>query len=115
MILPALYHWSPAGRYDEIRRNGLIPSSAACIAVGVLPHLCLSPTPSRAWSLSAGTGWHDAEEWDLWQVRLGPDDEVHVRPMFGDVVEEVNVRTVIPADRVWWVARRHTEGVPADA
>lgn len=109
MILPALYHWSPAARHDDIRRHGLVPGSANCLASTPQPHICLSPTPSRAWSLSGDTGWPEVEAWDLWQVRLGPDDEVHVRPMGGNTVEEVNVRTTIPADRVWWVARRDTE------
>lgn len=106
MILPALFHWSPAERYEEILRNGLVPGSPPAVASGSLPHVCLSPTPSRAWSLSGGTGWYEPEAWDLWQVRLNQHDEVYVRPIFGDVVEEINVRNAITPDRVWWVGRR---------
>ncbi len=111
MILPVLYHWSPAARRDDILRAGLVPGSAACIASGVLRYICLSPNPARAWQLSGATGWGDADEWDLWQVRIGDDDEVHIRPMFGAEVEEVTVRNVIPPDRLWWVGRRSAEGV----
>jgi hypothetical protein len=106
VILPALYHWSPADRYDDVLRHGLVPHSPAAIASAPMPHVCLSPTPSRAWSLSGGTGWYEADGWDLWQVRLNEHDEVHVRPIYGDVLEEINVRNVITPDRVWWVARR---------
>lgn len=107
MILPALYHWSPTSRRADILKFGLMPYSFNVVASGPLPHICLAPTPSTAWGLSGGTGWHEAEEWDLWQVRIGPNDEVHVRPEFGDVIKEITVRNVIPPDRIWLVGSRN--------
>lgn len=107
MILPAMYHWSPADRYESIRRNGLVPGSPACVASGEPAYVCLSPVPSSGWGLSGDMDWaSDVDEWDLWQVRLQEGDEVHVRSDFGPVIREVKAHGVIGPDRVWWVARR---------
>lgn len=110
MILPALYHWAPASRRDSIRTEGLRPFSPPTVCTGGLAYdcICLGFTPSGAWGLSGGIDRdHDeVEHWDLWQVRLSDHDEVHIRPLFGDVLTEIKVRSPIPPDRIWWVAER---------
>lgn len=63
-----------------------------------------------AWSLSGNMDWlADVEEWDLWQVHLPDKAETHVRPMWGNIIEEIKVYTVIPSDCLWYVG---TRGVP---
>lgn len=110
MLLPALYHWSPADRRDAIRGEGLRPYSTPTVHSDpdlASPYLCLSTTPSSGWGLSGDMGWVGGiEEWDLWQVRLAEGDEVHYRADFGPVLREIRVYTAIPADRVWFVASR---------
>jgi hypothetical protein len=71
------------------------------------PYICLGTTPSAAWGLSGDMDWvSEVEEWDLWQVNLAENDEVHIRPDFGWDVKEVRVHNAIGSDRVWWVATR---------
>lgn len=108
MLLPALYHWSPTERRVEILRDGLKPYSAAVLhSLGNFPYVCLSPTPSSAWSMSGDMEWaSEIESWDLWQVRLNEHDEVHVRAEFGNRIVEVRVRNSIAAERLWYVATR---------
>lgn len=107
MLLPALYHWSPAARFDAICRDGLRPHSPPAVATVSMPYVCLSPTPSRAWSLSGRMEWvSKVDAWDLWQIQLADGDQVEVRPDFGPAIQEIKVHGPIPADRVWWVARR---------
>lgn len=108
MLLGALYHWSPVDRFDEVYREGLRPHARPTVATTTsLCYVCLSPTPSGAWSLSGDMEWvSDVDEWDLWQVRLADGDDVRVRPDFGPVIQEIKVYGSIPADRIWWVARR---------
>lgn len=60
-----------------------------------------------AWSLSGGMDWvSEIEDWDLWEVRIPAHAETHVRPLWGDEIEEVKVYTPIPADCLWWVGQR---------
>lgn len=111
MLLPALYHWSPAERRRGIQANGLQPYSPATVSTHEQnlgwPYVCLSPTPSGAWGLSGDMGWtSEIEEWDLWQVRLNEHDEVHVRSEWGNHIREIRVRNTITPDRCWWVATR---------
>lgn len=107
MRLGALYHWSPADRFEEIWRSGLRPHAGPTVASGSLCYVCLSPDPSTAWSLSGAMDWvSDVDEWDLWLVRLGEGDHVCVRGEFGPRIEEVKVYGHLPADRLWWVGRR---------
>ncbi len=74
------------------------------------PYICLSPHPSQAWVLSvdaANSSKEDPiEEWDLWQVTLPDNAEVHVRPFWGRRIEEFKVYTSIPADCVWFCGQR---------
>jgi hypothetical protein len=111
----ALYHWSPVERRIEILQQGLVPYARPCVhgeSMGkrlAFPYVCLAPTPSGAWSLSADTDPElrdEFEGWDLWQVRLADYDSVSVLPQWGAVIREVRVRTAIPADRLWYVATR---------
>lgn len=109
MLLPALFHWSPSDRREQILREGLRPYAPSVVHSDALryPYVCLSPTPSLGWSLSGDMDWvSEVDSWDLWQVRLADGDEVSVRGDFGPVIHEVRVRNAIPADRVWWVATR---------
>jgi hypothetical protein len=108
VLLPALFHWSPAQRFDEIYREGLRPHARPTVCrTTTLSYVCLSPTPSAAWGLSGDMEWvSEVDEWDLWQVRLADGDDVRIRPDFGPAIQEIKVHGPIPADRVWWVARR---------
>jgi hypothetical protein len=121
MLLPALYHWSPKDRREDIMRDGLKPySMPVCHGAGVgelkFAYICFSPTPSGAWGLSGdidGNFEDTISEWDLWQVRLAEGDEVHYRADWGPWLREVRVHTAIPANRVWYVATRETGTLPA--
>lgn len=63
-----------------------------------------------AWGLSGNMEWvSEIEEWDLWQVYLPDKAEVHVRPTFGSIIEEVKVYTVIPPDMLWFCGQK---GIP---
>src|SRR4051794_28120131 len=109
VTLGSVFHWSPAARRDAILREGLRVFSSPVTHSGVesYPYLCFSPTPSGAWSLSGDMEWtSDHEEWDLWQVRLSDDDEVHIRAEYGPHICEIRTRNSIPADRVWYVGTR---------
>lgn len=46
------------------------------------------------------------ETWDLWQVRLADEDEVHILPEWGRWLREVRVANRIPKRRLWWVGER---------
>lgn len=109
MRLSPLYHWSPDTRRDAIRVEGLVQYKPPTVSSGDLayPYICLSPSPSAAWGLSGDMGWvEDIESWDLWQVNLPSKAEVHVRPNFGDTIQEVKVYSAIPASCLWYVASR---------
>lgn len=121
MILPPLFHWSPADRRKQIIRYGLRPGCRPTIGTistvggsdesGDGRHmLCLSSSPSAAWGLSGDMRWaRDIAAWDLWQINLTDTDEVHILPSWGPVVTEVRVANRIPKSRIWWIARRETE------
>lgn len=112
MLLPALFHWSPADRRDRIRREGLHPYCPPVLHGGpngdlTFPYLCFSPTHSSAWGLSGDMEWvSEIDVWDLWQVRLAEGDEVHYRSDFGPVLREIRVYGAISTDRCWYVATR---------
>ncbi len=107
MKLPELYHWAPADRHDDIRRAGLVAGMAPTVATVAQPHISLGFCPASAWLVTGAMEWAaDIPIWDLWQARVGPNDEVHIVPTFGPRLSEVRIRSVIPADRLWYVARR---------
>lgn len=119
MLLNPLYHWSPATRYDAIRREGLRPGSKTTVCrddtniTYSLQYICLGTDPQRAWNLSGAMEWvSEIEYWDLWRVELANTDELHVRGDFGPQIWEVKCRTPIPPDRMWWIGRRYDLGVP---
>jgi hypothetical protein len=107
-VLEALYHWSPVERRKEIRKHGLVPFSRPVTHSSddlCFPYVSLSPTPSAAWSLSAAIV-EEIDDWDLWMVRLRSTDEVHIRPLFGTIIEEVKVHNTISSERIWWAGTR---------
>ena len=108
MILPALFHWSPRERRDEILRQGLrLFAASSGGAPDGLPMICLGTSPRDAWLLSGDTNWgREEEDWDLWQVTLADYDQVRVRTENGPRIWEVKVHNAIPADRLWWVGQR---------
>lgn len=111
MLLPALYHWSPAKRYEGINSLGLVAGSKETVASGALQTVCLGTDPQAAWSLSGAMDWCcEVDEWDLWQVRLADTDEVSLRAEFGPHIWEVKVRNSLPRDRLWFVGRRGFSG-----
>jgi len=111
-LVGALYHWSPSFNRVDILQGGIkVFSDSACHSGNwQWPYICLSPHPSQAWSLSVDAvngGKEDPiEEWDLWQVTLPDNAEVHVREFWGRRIEEFKVYTSIPADHVWFCGMR---------
>lgn len=122
--LPVLYHWSPRARRAGIVRRGLRPTcpTAPRYSAAIIPGtangrwlegddhsvrmVCLGTSPSHAWSLSGAIMAEHGELWDLWQVTLDDEDEVHPLPFYGYRLDEIRVANRIPKRRVWWVAER---------
>ena len=110
--LPPIYHWSPRGRRAAIETSGLEIRKEAVTHTDselVVPYLSFSPDPARAWQLSGAIS-SEVDEWDLWQIWVGPQDEVVIRPNFGPEIHEIKVYGGIPRDRLWFVGER---SVPA--
>ena len=124
MIIPVLYHWSPSRNRAGIAKRGLVPRTPVGWLRDVVPMVaklrghevidvepeqrvgvCLGTSPWHAWNLSGAWG-KPGEEWDLYSVVTDEGDEVLIRPLQGDVVEEVRVLNRIPKRRVWYVATR---------
>jgi hypothetical protein len=124
-MLPPMYHWSPRSRRGAILGRGLVPNRRftmsaldpknlakeckECGSPGWVDEVCLAPSPQVAWQLSGALKIHgpgDELVWDLWQVALAGDDEVHVLANWGPYVAEVRVRNRIPKSRVWLVGER---------
>lgn len=117
--LGALYHWSPRDRLSGIKRLGLVPGRRN--HHGPVYHwddegqeskneyrqdsISFSTSPSLAWDYSHGA-WGSSGTFDLWEVHLLPEDEVHVQPMWGDRIVEVRVRNRIKKSRLIWVGER---------
>jgi len=113
MLLPSLYHWSPAERYESITLSGLVAGSPPVTASTALHRVSVSPDPQVAWTLSGAMDWNSEHEvWDLWLVRLADGDACYVRPGFGPHIGEIQIAGSVPADRVWFVGRRDRDGVP---
>ena len=116
-VFDVLFHWSPSDNRVDILRKGLkVYSKAKKHSRGCWPYICLSPRPSLAWGLSAGIRAGDKEndpieEWDLWEVRLPDDAEVHVREFWWPKVEEFKVYTSIPPDCLWFAGQRDDKPV----
>lgn len=113
-MITRLYHWSPAERYHAIRDGGLKPNSDNTVASSKLHYLCTGLMPDQAWMLSGAMDWcAEIDHWDLWVIAVAPQDELHVRPFYGSMIEEIKIRNPIPPDRLWWAGRRDTAGVPS--
>lgn len=110
-ILDVLYHWSPTERRVGILRDGLqVYSEPAIQSQGRWPYICLGTRPSLAWGLSgdfiSSRDEDPIEEWDLWEVRVPDDAEIHVRPFWWPKIEEFKVYTSIPASCLWLAGSR---------
>ncbi len=105
-VLHPLFHWAPADRRAAIRRRGLRPRSKPTCSGQRWPYVCLSQSPSQAWSLSAMVHGERGQDWDCWQVTLDVADAVEVRPFYGNRIEELRVQGPIPASRVWLIGTR---------
>lgn len=106
MVIHPLFHYSPTLRREAIRQHGLRVSSEPVVHTAAMPYICLSQSPSQAWVLSAGACGDPGQDWDCWQVTLALDDEVEVRPFFGNRIEELRIRNDIPHSRIWLVGSR---------
>lgn len=116
MRLGPLYHWSPTARRLAILAEGLVPYAQPVVHAGgegderfAFPYICLSPSAQLAWHFSGGSRDELEDEfdgWDLWHVDLPTRADVRILPFWGDRVQEVRVRSAIPASDVWYVATR---------
>lgn len=109
MIIHHVYHWAPSERREEILRDGLKVYSQPVTHTSDhrFPYLCFGFTPSGAWGYSGAIEWaNEIEEWDLWQVSLTKDDEIHIRSEFGNELIELRVKNSIHAERIWFVGQR---------
>lgn len=112
IVSDRLFHWSPSENRVNILREGLRVYSKATVTSGDYrwPYISLSPRPSLAWGLSAEfitqMNGDPIEEWDLWEVQIPEDAEMHVRPFWGWRLEEVKVYSSIPFTHVWFVGER---------
>jgi hypothetical protein len=110
MKVSPVYHWSPVERHDEILKSGLQPYSVPTVVSSTevaMPYICFGTSPATAWYLSGDMDYvSEIEDWDLWEVILNENDEVHIRAFFGNEIKEVRAYNSIPADRVWWVGQR---------
>jgi hypothetical protein len=121
--LPCLFHWSPEDRRERIIQRGLKPSTPTAVenfdetptgprkllpSVGftTVKAVCLGTTPSHAWALCGALWGQAGETWDLWQVTLAQDDQVHVLPIHGYRIGELRVLNRIPKSRIWHVGTR---------
>lgn len=111
LTLPNLYHWSPKERRTAINRGGLKPSCPTADtrsndAGPPVLMVCLGASPSQAWSLSGDVFGTEGEDWDLWQVAISDEDEVHPLPNWGYRLNEIRVANRIPKSRIWRVGTR---------
>lgn len=127
VVLPVLYHWSPATNRPRIRRRGLRPTTPTWAPVGPpMPGgarvverdedegtqlcVCLGTSPSHAWSLSGAICARLGQRWDLWQVTIDDGDAVFPMPFYGHRLDEFRVGNPIPYRRLWLVGTRHVKG-----
>ncbi len=119
-----LYHWSPRERLASIKRLGLVPARRN--HHGPVYHwdengdetrseyrqdsISFSLDAATAWSFSHGA-WKSVGIFDLWQVWLVKDDEVHISPMWGGRIIEIRVKNRIRKARLIWVGERTVVGV----
>lgn len=107
MDLGPLYHWSPRDRRESIKSSGLDPRAPRTLtsASSQQDGVCLSPDPATAWAYSHASREREGK-FDLWQVELNDNDEVHILPQWGKRIIEVRVAGHIPPGRVRFIAER---------
>jgi hypothetical protein len=122
LVLPTIYHWSPASRYVDIKRDGLKVYSDTSVSTegSRWPYICFSFDPMTAWSLSSQTlierELTDDDEWDLWALRQIPEDAaVHVNPSWGGEMKEVRVLSSIEPSALWHCGRKGNQEVGINA
>lgn len=120
--VPVLYHWSPIEARANIVKRGLLARTPTHVAGRPYQwkkpghHLFdddsesvkavrLGVSPSVAWRLSACFA-ERGRVFDLWEVDLSSDDEVHPRAVMGYELDEVAVLNDIPRTRIWWGGSR---------
>lgn len=124
LVLPAGYHWSPQRCRKNITKRGLRPTTPTAVWVRpfrpgqIIGHheadlpdqtllaVCLGTSPSTAWALSGALTAERGETWDLWEVEIAEDDEVHYRPTVGHDLDELRVVNAIPRRQLWLVGHR---------
>jgi hypothetical protein len=84
-----------------------VPGQDPTTCTGPVDYLCLSPTATTAWNLSAATDWTPDGDWDLWVVRLVDEYDVRLRIEDGLIVE-AHVFDPIPPARLWRIGTRNT-------
>lgn len=122
--MPVLFHWSPASARANIRKRGLRPTCPTAVWMRpdrpgeIVGHgqvaapedpiltVCFGTTPLTAWALSGALSAERGEVWDLWSAAIDEDDEVHYRPHFSELLDEVRIANHIPAARLWFVGSR---------
>ena len=122
--VPDLYHWSPEKYRRSIVRSGLRPTSLTAVyerpvkpgerlghwvedlSEESLLAVCFGTSPSTAWAYSGALSSERGETWDLWQIELKPQDEVHFRSAWGNKLDEVRIANPIPRGRCWFVGSR---------
>jgi hypothetical protein len=114
MYVDVLFHWSPRECKPRILRRGLLPGRkpSRCFSDPDddgfrRPMVCLSSDPKTAWGLSGDVFGARGQVWDLWQVRVSDDDNLHTMPTYGGGhIAEFRISNRIPKSRLWWVAER---------
>lgn len=118
IVVPPLYHWSPADRRELIRRDGLIPPTCGDHELTTcserLDYVCLGTDPYRAWTISGGMNWTPPGLWDLWQIRLENERSVTLRLEDGEVWEW-KVRQPIAPGQLWLIATRTESAATVEA
>lgn len=114
-----LYHWSPTSRRNSIIRSGLLPRQEPVFRDELMgnwraPYVCLSPSPSLAWTLSVRRDRDIVKEWDLWMVSRNQLNEadleytVKLEDLGRGVreIKEIRVMERIYKRYVWYVGTR---------
>lgn len=110
MNVGPLYHWSPGTRFEAINEHGLLIGQEPVTHTDKYGYLCFAQDPETAWTLSAAILIEmepmTVVRWDLWQIRVDDDDEMHPLPYYGAEMGEIRIHNDIPRSRIWHVGSR---------